>query len=150
MINSFNTTVATKFNVNIAIFIQYLAQRTFTNLANNKHLYDGLCWIYIPINSFKDIFPYFTHQKMRAIVNNSSELYLIDRGNYNAALYNIDEWFSWFALTPPTYKFYPELCKKTYILALNKTINNDSPYAHSTRHSWRTTFNEILGKECVL
>ncbi len=108
MINTFNSNIATQYSVNTAIFIQQLAQWIFVNLANNRHIHDGLCWSYNSQKAFQSIFPYWTRQNLRTIINQAIKDGLVIKGNYNKSLYDRT---SWYALTEKGLSHYPELVK---------------------------------------
>jgi hypothetical protein len=106
MINSFNTNIATKFSVNTAIFIQHLAQWTFINQANNRHIHDGFCWSYNTLDAFDSFFPYWTKKQTRTVIANAIEQGLVIKGNYNKNQYDRT---AWYALSKEGISYYPEL-----------------------------------------
>lgn len=106
MINSFNTNIACTYSVNVAIFIQQLAQWTFVNLANNRNIHDGHCWSYNTQESFSIIFPYWSRQNIRTIIDHCLAEGLIIQGNYNKKKYDKT---TWYALTEKGLSFFPEL-----------------------------------------
>jgi hypothetical protein len=106
MINSFNTNIACTYSVNTAIFVQQLAQWTFVNLANNRNIHDGHCWSYNSQEALSIIFPYWSRQNLRTIINHCIEQGLVIQGNYNKKKYDKT---TWYALTEKGLSFFPEL-----------------------------------------
>lgn len=101
--HQFCPVVAKEFGVNIAIFLQNLAFWTQTNLANEKHIYDGYCWTYNTLKAFQKIFPYFSKQNLETIINSCLKHGLIIKGNYNKIKYDRT---AWYALTPKTFEYF--------------------------------------------
>ena len=143
MINSFNTNVAKEFGVNIAIFIQHLSQWSFKNLANNRHIHDGLCWSYDTLNALCDTFPYFSLRQIRTIIDNAVDLNLIKKCNYNKAGYDRTMWY---ALTPDAMKFYPELMQEKYLLNLIKSENTQDPASVLICQKWQMHLSELTNR----
>lgn len=101
-----NISVATDYSVEVAIFIQYLAQWSFKNLANKKHIHDGLVWTYNSIEAFKKYFPYWSTDQIKLVIKKAIEAGLVQKGNYNKTTYDRT---SWYALTEQGRRYYPEL-----------------------------------------
>jgi hypothetical protein len=101
-----NIKVCVDHSVNIAIFIQYLAQWSFTNLAHNKHIHDGHVWTYNSIEGLKTYFPYWTTDQIKLVIKNSVDAGLVQKGNYNKSGYDRTLWY---ALTEKGRGYYPEL-----------------------------------------
>lgn len=143
MINSFNAKVAIQFDVNIAIFIQYLSQRTYSNIANKRHIHDGLCWTYDTLNAFCKIFPYFSLRQIRTIIDKCEELNLIKKGNYNKVGYDRT---TWFALTPEAFKFYDDLDQIENIEILIESENKQDPASVAICQKWQMHLSELTNR----
>lgn len=124
MLHQFCPVVAKEFGVNIAIFLQNLAFWTQTNLANEKHIYDGYCWTYNSVEAFTEIFPYFTRKQIRTIINNALKNNLIIKGNYNKAKYDQT---GWYALTPKAYSYFTQLVNAKNINLLGEAFKAICP-----------------------
>lgn len=120
MEHALNVNVAIKFDTDTALFLHHLKHWTFKNLANKKHLHDGLCWTYDTLDALADIFPYWSRRQLERVINNCVKNGLIVKGNYNTTSYDRT---CWYALTPKSYWFYPELAQEKYLKALYYTIS---------------------------
>lgn len=106
MINTFNANIAIDFSLEVAIFLQQLAQWSFYNLAHNKHIHDGTVWTYNTVESFKKFFPYWTTKQIWLVIQKSIDQGLVQKGNYNKTTYDRT---SWYALTDKGRRYFPEL-----------------------------------------
>ena len=79
----FDVEVATKYNVNIAIFLNNLAHWTIVNIANRQNYYDFRYWTYNSRRAFLELFPYWTDDQLRTIISNAIKADLVLEGNYN-------------------------------------------------------------------
>lgn len=94
MNHSFNVKVATKYGVNPAIFIENLVFWIQKNKANNKHFYDGHYWTYNTQKAFTEIFPYWTRQNIRTILNGLLKTGILLSGNYNRVKIDQTKWYT--------------------------------------------------------
>lgn len=120
--HGFNVGIAIDFNPEIALFLGHLAFWAEKNLANNKHIHDGLVWSYDTLEALGDIFPYFSKRQLETIINNCVEYGLIKKGNFNKTLYDRT---CWYALTEKSYFYFPHLLNKKYIERLNSSISQN-------------------------
>ena len=125
MLHQFCPAVAKEFGVNVAIFLQNLAFWTQTNLANEKHIYDGHCWTYNSVEAFTEIFPYFTRKQIRTILDNALKNNLIIKGNYNKVKYDHT---GWYALTPKSYLYFTQLVNAKNINLLEEAFKAICPF----------------------
>jgi|ERR1700722_2669332 len=88
--------LATRYDVNVAIFLQNIAFWTKTNIANNKHYHDGHYWTYNSMKAFSVLFPFWTIKQIRVIIQRCIDEELLIKGNYNHLKYDQT---SWYALT---------------------------------------------------
>lgn len=96
MHHNFDVNVATKYGVNVAIFLSNMAFWIQKNIANNKHFYDGRYWTYNSVKAYSKIFPYLTSKQIRTTIDNCIKKKLILKGNYND---NRHDHTSWHCLT---------------------------------------------------
>lgn len=101
-----NINIAVDHSVDVAIFVQYLAQWSYKNLANNKHIHEGLVWTYNSVDALKTYFPYWSKGQIERVINRSIEVGLVKKGNYNKTTYDRT---CWYALTEKGRRYYPEL-----------------------------------------
>ena len=94
MEHSFNVGIATKYNVNVAIFLNNLAFWIHKNQANKKHFHDGRYWTYNTQEAFTELFPYWTRQNLRTVIKYCIDNNLIIKGNYNETTYDRTQWYS--------------------------------------------------------
>ena len=90
----FDVEVATKYNVNIAIFLNNLAHWTIVNIANRQNYYDFRYWTYNSRRAFLELFPYWTDDQLRTIISNAIKADLVLEGNYNKKAYDKTKWYS--------------------------------------------------------
>lgn len=90
----FDVEVATKYNVNIAIFLNNLAHWTVVNIANRNNYYDFRYWTYNSRRAFLELFPYWTDDQLRTIIANAIKADLVIEGNYNQKAYDKTKWYS--------------------------------------------------------
>ena len=120
MEHAFNTNVAKEYDVDIAILLNNFKFWTINNLANDRHIHDGLCWTFNSIPALCIIFPYWTRHQIEHLLNKCKKLGLIVSGNYNNHKYDRTRWY---ALTGKAYKLYEELQQEDFITSLWETIS---------------------------
>lgn len=138
MDHAFNTNIAAQYDVNIAILLHNFKFWTFTNLANKRNIYDGLCWSYDTLEALGDIFPYWTRRQLERVINNAVEAKLLQKGNYNQTKYDRTVWY---ALTPKAYAYYSELLREKYLKSLYLSI---SPNGEIDFAEWRNRFPKTV------
>ena len=111
MEHAFNVNIASKYSVNVALFLHHVKFWTFYNLANNKNIHDGLCWTYNSLRAFQLIFPYWSKQTLETTISKCIKAGLIKKGNYNKTKYDRT---SWYALTYEAYQYYDELLNNEF------------------------------------
>lgn len=94
MDHHFNIEVAKEHGVDVAIFLHNIAFWTLKNVANKSHLKDGRYWIYNTQEAWTILFPYWSRQNIRTIINKCIEKDLIITGNYNEKNYDKTTWYS--------------------------------------------------------
>lgn len=138
MEHALNVNVAIRFDTDTALFLQNLKHWTFKNLANKKHIHDGLCWTYDTLDALCDIFPYWSRRQLERVINNCLKNGLIVKGNYNTTSYDRT---CWYAMTPMSYWFYPELADEKYLKLLYSSI---SPNGEIDYTEWRNRYPESV------
>lgn len=123
MEHAFNTNIATKYDVNIALLIQHFKHWTLNNLANKRNLHEGLCWTYNTVQAFCEIFHYWTRHQIEHLLKKAEAQELIVSGNHNQNKYDRTKWY---ALTPKVYHFYEELQTDAFMERLYSSISPDS------------------------
>ena len=118
MNHSFDISIATEYSVDVAIFLNNIAFWTQKNIANHKHFYEGKYWTYNSYLAFTELFPYWSIQTVRRIINNCIEHDLIVKGNFNFKRYDQTNWY---ALTTKGLELYPTLLSKINTPLLEST-----------------------------
>lgn len=106
MNHHFSIEVAKEHGVEAAIFLDNLAFWTLKNVANKSHFKDGRYWIYNTQEAWTVLFPYWSRQNIRTIIQKCVDRGLILKGNYNEKNYDKTTWFS---LTDKVLTLFPTL-----------------------------------------
>lgn len=94
MHHSFEVEIAANHGVNVAIFLNHISFWIQKNMANNKHNHEGRFWTYNSQEAFKEIFPYWTRQKLRTTIDYCLKNNLIIKGNFNETKYDRTTWYA--------------------------------------------------------
>jgi hypothetical protein len=94
MQHNFDISIAAKFGVNVAIFLNNIQFWVHKNMANNKHFYDGKYWTYNSVKAFAVLFPYWTNKQIEKIVKDCFTHGLLEKGNYNHSTYDRTSWYT--------------------------------------------------------
>jgi hypothetical protein len=94
MHHSFDTEIAVKHGVNVAIFLNNLAFWVQKNAANKKHLKEDRIWSYNSQDALLDQFPYWSRQNIRTIISYCVKNNLIIVGNFNETAYDRTGWYT--------------------------------------------------------
>lgn len=122
MINHFNSNIAVAYSINTAIFVQQLSQWTFINLANKRHIHDGLCWSFNTLEAYEEIFPYWSKRQLETLISNAVKDGLVVKGNYNKHKYDRT---CWYALTHKGLSLFPELLSEKHLQTLSESISHN-------------------------
>src|SRR5580693_2118286 len=122
MEHHFSVEVAATHGVNVAIFLNNIAYWIHKNKANKKHLHDGRYWTYNSQESFQELFPYWTRQNLRTIIDYCTNNDLILKANYNENKYDRT---TWYALTDKALELYHWL--KTPMDTITSSIGGNQP-----------------------
>lgn len=138
MDHAFNVELAKQYDTDTAIFLAHLKHWAFKNLANKKHIHDGLVWSYDTLEAMADIFPYWSKRQLERVINNCVKCGLVVKGNYNATNYDRT---CWYALTYKSYSFFPELLAPKYLQILYSSI---SPNGEINFTEWGNQFPQTV------
>lgn len=94
MNHSFDVDIAVTYGVNEAIFIENIRFWIAKNKANKRHFYDGCYWTYNSMNSYSELFPYWTTNQVRRIIESLISKGVIVSGNYNQNPYDRTHWYA--------------------------------------------------------
>jgi hypothetical protein len=93
MQHSFDISIATKYGVNVAIFLNNIAFWIQKNIANRVHEYNGTFWTYNSQPAFLEIFPYWTIQNLKTVIKDCIKNNLILIDNFNEQKYDKTSWY---------------------------------------------------------
>ena len=91
---SFNCSIAVKYGVDGAVFIQNLFFWINKNEANGKHFYDGSTWTYNSSKALSALFPFWSKDQIDRIIKKLVSAGAVKLGNYNSAGMDRTRWFS--------------------------------------------------------
>lgn len=94
MNHSFDIELAAKHGVNEAIFIENLRFWIAKNKANGKHFYEGRYWTYNSMKAYAELFPYWTANQVRRIIESLVSQGVILVGNHNSNPYDRTQWYA--------------------------------------------------------
>jgi hypothetical protein len=94
MQHSFDISIANKYGVNVAIFLNNLAFWIQRNAANKKHYHDGRYWTYNSVEAYTELFPYWTYKQLRKIIDDCVANDLVVAANYNKSTYDRTKWYA--------------------------------------------------------
>lgn len=132
MHHMFNVKLAVDYSEKISIFLSNLAFWTIQNLANEKHIYDGHCWVYNSVQAFMKLFPYWTKKQCENIITAAVSEGLLIKGNYNHSKYDRTIWY---ALTPKSMAYFDEFLDENLIEPLSDMIYPNGEMDFSKREN---------------
>jgi hypothetical protein len=91
-----DVSIATQYDVNVAIFLNNIAFWTKTNAAHEKHFHDGRYWTYNSLPAFTKLFPFWSVRQVRTVIERCVSEGLLVKGNYHESK-NMQS--LWYALT---------------------------------------------------
>ena len=119
-----NISIATDYSVEVAIFVQYVAQWAYKNLANEKHIHDGFVWTFNTHKAFQKYFPYWSSDQIKRVIKKAIDDGLVQKANYNKTKYDRT---CWYALTEKGRRFYPELATPEIDIGRSTSDETKSP-----------------------
>lgn len=90
----FNVEIASRLDVNSAIFIHNIAFWIKGNKANNRHLFEGRYWTYNSTKAFAELFPFWTQEQVRRIISKLEDKGIIASSNLNKTKYDRTKWYT--------------------------------------------------------
>lgn len=117
MTYQFESEIAKHYGIPEAVFLQNIAYWVAYNKANNMHCYEGKYWTYNTVQSYAELFPFWTYEQVRRIIKNLKANGLLLTGNFNK---NSRDRTQWYTLTDKA----EMLCKKGVQPNNNATVKN--------------------------
>ena len=90
----FDTDIAEKYGVNVAIFLQNISFWTVTNIASDSNFYDGRFWTWNGVKGFLVMFSFWTQKQVRTIIDKCVGEGLLIKGNYHESKYDQRLWYA--------------------------------------------------------
>lgn len=94
MIIVFDSDIAVRVGVREAIFLEAIRYWTEKNKANGKHFHDGRWWTYNSLEAWSKLYPFFSKDQVRTILQNLTKQGLILVGNYNSRAMDRTAWYA--------------------------------------------------------
>lgn len=91
---NFDIEVAKEYGVNEAIMIANFQHWIRKNKANGKNFYDGHWWTYNSKKAFTELFPFWTEQNIKTILNHLKDKGVLITCNYNENQYDRTLWYA--------------------------------------------------------
>ena len=86
--------IAVKHGADVAIFVHNLVYWVEKNAANGKHFHDGRYWTYNSTKALCEMYPLWTKDQIRRIIQKAETAGLIVTGNYNEKKMDRTMWYS--------------------------------------------------------
>lgn len=90
----FETFIAEKYGIEIAVLIDNFVFWTRTNAAANKNYHEGRYWSYGTPQFFKNYFTYFTERKIKTLLQKCVKNNILITGNFNKKGYDRTNWYA--------------------------------------------------------
>lgn len=94
MVYSFDGEIARKYGVNEAVFVHNLYWWIAKNEANGRHYYDGKSWTYNSMAAFAKLFPFWSKDQIRRMIEKLRSNGAIYTGNFNKAGFDRTQWYA--------------------------------------------------------
>lgn len=94
MQHSFNTDVAKKYGVEVAIFLNHISYWVNFNKNEDINFHEGRYWTFNKIKSFTQHFPYWSHKQIERIINKCFSAGLLLKSSFNKLKYDRTCWYS--------------------------------------------------------
>jgi hypothetical protein len=91
---SFDVQEAVEYGLNESIMIWNFRFWIVKNKANNRHFYEGRTWTYNTHEAFQRLFPFWTKDQVRRVLEKLLEKNVLIKGNFNANSYNKTSWYA--------------------------------------------------------
>lgn len=94
MTYQFDIDIATKYGVNEAVMIHNLAFWIKTNASEGRNFKDEMFWTYNSVKAFEKLFPFWTKDTIRRILERLLKSGVIIVGRFNESSYDKTNWYS--------------------------------------------------------
>lgn len=94
MIHSFDVGIATEHGVECAIMLSNIEFWVAKNKANRKNFHKGRYWTYNSVKAWAELFPYWSSDKVRRVLEKLEASGLILSDNFNTSTYDRTKWYT--------------------------------------------------------
>jgi len=116
----FNIYIAKQFGVDESIFIQNVAYWMMQNKSNNVNFYDERYWTFNSQKAFTKLFPFWSRQNLRRVIDSCKKQGLLLVGNYNKLPYDRTNWYT---LSDEGLKLFPYISSQQ----IDQTLGENQP-----------------------
>ena len=92
--HTYDVSLAKKYGIAEAVVLQNIIFWIEHNRANEKHFHDGRYWTFNSMKAFEELFPEFSRDQMRRILDKLRKSGVLLTGNYNTVAYDRTLWYA--------------------------------------------------------
>jgi hypothetical protein len=89
-----NLALAVRYGTNESLFLTNLCFWMEKNKANRVNYHDGHYWVYNTMEAWAELFPYFSKDQIRRLINKMKSQEILLVGVYNRVHYDRTQWYS--------------------------------------------------------
>jgi hypothetical protein len=89
-----NLALAVEYGTNESLFLTNLCFWIEKNKANKAHFHKGRYWVYNTMEAWAELFPYFTKDQIRHLIDKLKRKKILLVGTFNRTLYDRTQWYS--------------------------------------------------------
>jgi hypothetical protein len=89
-----NLALAVAYGTNESLFLTNLCFWIEKNKANKAHFHKGRYWVYNTMDAWAELFPYFTKDQIRHLIDKLKRKKILLVGTFNRTLYDRTQWYS--------------------------------------------------------
>ena len=93
-LHSFDPDIAKRVGVNAAVLYQNVLFWTEKNMANGRHIHEGLAWTYNSVRAWGELFPYLSSKQVRTALEKLVSEGLLVEGNFNKMQIDRTKWYA--------------------------------------------------------
>lgn len=114
MNHQFNIEIASKYGMDVAVFLENIAFWTHKNIGNGKNYKEGRYWVFNSLESWTILFPYLSIQNIRTIIDKCLKNNLLIKNNsFNKRRSDVTFWYSLSEKGIDLFPFIKSLLEKT-------------------------------------
>jgi len=94
MAHGFDVDIAKEYGVDVAIMVNHFDFWLSHNKANRKNEHEGKTWTFNSVSAFLEIFPYWTENQVRRILDIMLKRNILLKDNHNQSKYDRTLWYT--------------------------------------------------------